>query len=55
VLEPASITPGRISIGFARIGPRIPGGSLIGADQVRPPSGDVRAMPHHCDGLGPTL
>ena len=28
---------------------------LIAADQVRPPSGDVRAMPHHCDGLGPTL
>jgi hypothetical protein len=55
VLEPASMTPGRSSIGLARIGPSTPAGSTMGADHVRPASADVRARPHQRDGLGPTL
>src|SRR5262245_34389160 len=55
VLDPASSTPPGNSTGFARMGPRIPSGSLVAADQVRPSSPEVRTMPHHVSGLGPTL
>ena len=55
VLDPASMTPGWSSTGFARIGPRMPEGRVIAADHVRPTSDEMRARPHHCDGLGPTL
>src|SRR5437899_6245000 len=55
VLDPASSAPPGSSTGLARIGPSTPSGSRIAADQVRPPSGDVRTRPHHSLGLGPTL
>src|SRR5438105_4017981 len=55
VLDPARTTSGPSSIGLARIGPRMPAGNFAAADHVRPASADVRAIPHHSDGLGPTL
>src|SRR5262245_24099931 len=55
VLDPARSTPPASSTGLARIGPRIPSGSLIAGDHVRPSSLDVRTSPHHASGLGPTL
>ncbi len=55
VLDPARSSPLGSSTGFARIGPRIPGGSLTAADHVRPLSTEVRTSPHHARGLGPTL
>src|SRR5260221_13146670 len=55
VLDPARIAPPGSSTGFARIGPRIPGGSLAAADHVRPLSTEVRTSPHHARGVEPTL
>src|SRR6188508_3129709 len=55
VLDPASSTPPASSTGLARIGPRMPSGSLIAGDHVRPSSVDVRTIPHQVSGLGPTL
>ena len=41
--------------GVFLIGPNTPFGSRIAAPQLTPPSFDVRFMPHHSRGLGPTL
>src|SRR6266851_301316 len=55
VLEPARSAPSESSTGLARMGPRIPAGSLTAADHVLPLSTEVRTSPHHARGLGPTL
>src|SRR5262249_43969013 len=55
VLLPASRVPSGSSTGLFLTGPRMPSGSRRASLHVRPPSPDVRAMPHHVCGLGPTL
>src|SRR5688572_1597229 len=55
VLLGAMIVPSAKRTGLFLMGPRIPSGSRLGVPQVRPESEDVRTMPHHARGFGPTL
>src|SRR6476660_9699929 len=55
VLEPATIVPSASCSGLSLTGPIKRSPSLRGGFQDSPPSADVVAMPHHCDGAGPTL
>src|SRR5262245_9157860 len=55
VLDGLRIAPSSSRTGLFLIGPRIPSGSRRGSLHVRPPSRDVRAIPHHPLGRGPTL
>src|SRR5688572_20614087 len=47
--------PSRSRNGLFLIGPRMPSGRRCASLHVWPPSFDVRVMPHHVCGLGPTL
>ena len=55
VLLGAMMVPSASRTGLFLIGPRIPSGSRRASLHVRPSSADVRTMPHHSRGLGPTL
>src|SRR5258708_6639780 len=55
VLLDATIAPSGSRTGLFLIGPRMPSGSRLASLHVFPPSRDVRSMPHHSRGLGPTL
>src|SRR5437870_12465899 len=55
VLLAATIVRSPSRTGLFLIGPRMPSGSRRALVHVRPLSGDVRVMPHHACGLGPTL
>ena len=55
VLLGQRISPFGSWTGLFLIGPRMPFGSRRGDDQVLPPSAEVINIPHHFEGLGPTL
>src|SRR5262245_37449871 len=55
VLLPAMSVPSESRTGLFLIGPRIPSGRRRASLHVRPLSREVRTMPHHVCGLGPTL
>src|SRR5688572_15433427 len=55
VLLPAITLPSLSRTGLFLMGPRTPSGNLRASFQVRPPSSDVRIIPHHVRGVGPTL
>src|SRR5688572_22781056 len=49
------IVPSASRTGLFLIGPRIPSGKRRASPHVRPSSFDVRIIPHHARGFGPTL
>src|SRR5690349_12934006 len=55
VLLPATMVRSARRTGLFLIGPRMPSGNRRALLHVRPWSGDIRIMPHHVCGLGPTL
>src|SRR4029453_196197 len=55
VLLGATIAPSAARTGLFLIGPRMPSGSRRASLHVFPPSREERSMPHHSEGLGPTL
>src|SRR5687768_1148082 len=55
VLLGASRVPSASCTGLFLIGPRMPFGKRRASVQLRPPSPDVRSIPHQVCGLGPTL
>src|SRR5260221_12672851 len=55
VLLGATIIPSRSRTGLFLMGPRMPSGKRRTPAHVRPRSRDVRTMPHHVWGLGPTF
>src|SRR5947199_75095 len=55
VLLGATSVPSESWTGLFLIGPRIPSGSRRASLHARPLSPEVRTVPHHPRGLGPTL
>src|SRR5438132_4226298 len=55
VLLAATSVPSESCTGLFLTGPRMPSGKRRAPLQVRPPSWDVRTIPHQLCGLGPTL
>src|SRR4029450_11668885 len=55
VLLPAITVPSASRTGLFLMGPRMPSGRRRASLHVFPASCDVRIIPHHVCGLGPTL
>src|SRR5215216_4121822 len=55
VLLPLTSEPSASRTGLFLTGPRMPSGKRLALLHVRPPSDDVRTIPHQLVGSGPTL